>query len=236
MNSMRVLSITVLMLFAFAAPVYAAGTLVLDGLFDDWLGMPQIDDLLGDSNNRTVDLRSLYFGTNPDDPRLYFMAERWNGGAPPISLTLWVDTNNDRIFSGSADRRVVINYAPKNSNSVVNVNVFSGTGTFIASIASNADWGDPKNPGTKVEWGVPFSVLGISPGQTIRFYLESDGGRDRIPDQGDIQWSPADILGKPILAVLLLAGAVLLANEKDSYVCGIVDFLANQRYPSSGAS
>jgi hypothetical protein len=214
----RVLILTGLLIITIAGPVYAAGMLMLDGRFDDWQGLPWIDDPSGDANNQTADLRLLFFGTNPDEAWLYFMAERWIGGAPPINLTLWIDTNNDSVFDGSIDRRVVVNYAPKNQRSLVDVRVFSGAGTFISSIATNADWGEPKDPGRKVEWGIPFADLGIGPGQTIRFYLESHGGQDRIPDLGDIQWSPADILGKPILAAILLAGAGLLSIPKQSQV------------------
>ena len=214
MKNLFGLSLIIMAILMMSKPVYAAGPIVLDGLFNDWQGMPRIDDTAGDSNNKAEDLKAFYFGTNPGEARLYFMAERWYGGAPPINLALWIDTNNDRIFDSDQDRKIVIYYAPKMNQSFVDVSVYSGAGAFVSQVASDADWGEPKNPGTRVEWGISFADLGIYPGQTIRLALNSGGGRDRIPDSGDIQWSPADTLGKPILAAILLAGAVFLAKHK----------------------
>jgi len=205
---------------ALATPnsVSAAGPIVLDGLFDDWAGQMHLDDPPGDAKNEKTDMSAFYFGTNPDDSNLYFMAGRWGGGAQPLRLRLKIDTDNNRVFTEPQDRILDIRYQPSKEASQVDVEMLDGNGLFLAPVIYSADWGDSANEGgLRVEWGIAFAQLGISPQQAIRMVLESADGNDfsdQIPNSGDIQWSPASALGIPLLAVLLIAGIGWLVYQR----------------------
>lgn len=117
------------------------------------------------------------------------------------------------------DRVVLVNYQPNAENSRVDVSLFDGTGDQVAVIANNADWGESVSEGgTRVEFGASFTQLGIAPGQTIRMYLESATGGGANPGIADgtaeVQWSPASILGWPLLLIVLIAGALWLTMTR----------------------
>jgi hypothetical protein len=202
----------------FVPSALATGPIALDGSFGDWGGQANVDDPQGDAKNEPTDLQKFYFATNPDDETAYFMAERWVGGAQPIGLRLYMDTNNNGTFNETSDRMVDVRYKPNKNGSDVDVELFDGSETLLSSIARDIDWGESEGEGgIRVEWGVSFAQLGILPNQTIRIYLQTMGGNspsDRGPDNGDIQWSPATALGTPLLILLILAGAGLLFYQR----------------------
>ncbi|GAB4531558.1 MAG: hypothetical protein Fur0018_19610 [Anaerolineales bacterium] len=184
------------------------GPIVLDSLFDDWIGQSCISDPQNDQTGpATTDIKSLCFATNPNDPTLYFMAERWTGGNQKVTYNLNLDTNQD----GIVDRVVEVKYDPKNTTSEVEVTVFDGNGNKIQKTADDMDWGESRTEGGfKVEWGVPMDILGITTGQTIDMWLDSRAGEgNTISDTTQlITWSPANALGIALLAVILLGGAL----------------------------
>ena len=202
----------------FVPSALAIGPIALDGFFGDWDGQANIDDPQGDAKNAPTDLQKFYFANNPNDETAYFMAERWSGGANPIGLRLYIDTNNNGVFNETSDRMVDLRYKPNKNDSGVDVQLFDGSGTFLSSIATAIDWGESQaEGGRRVEWGVSFNQLGILPNQTIRIYVQSMYGNsvsDRVPDSGDIQWSPATALGVPLLILLILAGAGWLFYQR----------------------
>ena len=204
-----------------AKPAAAAGSIVLDGQFDDWAGMPCVPDPQGDVALQDYDLTNLCFATNPGIESVFFMAER-SVAHPRINLDLqlYIDTNNNGTYNESRDRTVTIHYETKNKFSRVDVTLYDGTGAFLSTIANNADWGEGwSEGGSRVEWGIPFAALGISAHQAIRLFLVSTLGTlviDRLPDGGEIQWSPANILGWPLLIVFGSAGAGWLAYRRKS--------------------
>ena len=209
----RALAILIVLLFL-AAPAQAASPIALDGEFDDWAGQAYLDDPSGDARNDVTDLLTFYFGTNPDEATSYFMVERLKGGNNRLLLRLFVDANNNGDFTEAADRMISVDYRPRNNDSRVTVEVYSGDGAYLNTVAHNADWGETsKEGGLRVEWGVSFDDLGIVPNQALRMYLESGNANrpsDRLPDGGDIQWSPADAMGYPLLALFALFGVTWL--------------------------
>jgi hypothetical protein len=209
-------ALLVLLALLLAAPeARAAGTIALDGLFGDWAGQTYVDDEQGDGKNDGTDLQRFYFSTNPDDETAYFMAERWDGWAKPIMLRLYVDTNNNGIYNESVDRLVEVWYRPNQNDSSVDVDCYNGSGAFLSNIISNANWGESVGEGARrVEWGVSFALLGTLPGQPVRVELETSNGGDVADFAPEVQWSPADGLGLPLLAALALAGAVGLAYQR----------------------
>jgi uncharacterized membrane protein len=212
--------ITVLLAtFLVVKPAAAAGPIALDGHFDDWAGMPCVPDPLGDIALRDLDLINLCFATNPGDESAFFMAERSSQNSrDSLDLNLYIDTDNNGNYNAPNDRLAVIHYDLKNKWSRVDVNLYDGTGAFLSTIANNADWGEGwSEGGSRVEWGIPFAALGINPQQAIRLFMVSTDGAhtfDRLPDAGDIQWSPANILSWPLLILFGTAGAGWLAYRR----------------------
>jgi hypothetical protein len=194
---------------------YAAGAIVLDGAFDDWAGQASVSDPHGDAANGPTDIKNLYFATNPGDSTLYFMAERWERAGGTINYTLYFDLDNNGVYTDPGDRFVVVAYKEQKKKSQVDVKLYDGSGAFLSTLASNEDWGDSEDSGgTRVEWGVSMDDLGMVPGQTIRMTLQSSDGGGVSDSTSEVQWSPADALGWPILMVILLAGAVWMAYAR----------------------
>jgi hypothetical protein len=76
----------------------------------------------------------------------------------------------------------------------------------ISSI--NGDWGESEaEGGQRVELQVSWDDLGITRGDVIRMYVESNWN-DRVPDSGDIQLSSVTVLGYWILGILLMGSAL----------------------------
>lgn len=184
----------------------AAGPIVLDGQFADWTGQPCVSDPQdGGTIGAFGDLKTFCFATNPGENTAYFMAERWPGAVWEIEYLLYVDIDGD----GYVDRIVDVQYTPRRNNSRVRVDVYDGFGNFMQTIARNADWGESRTEGADlVEWGVPLSTLGISPGQTVDMVLATS--QTYLPILLDtssiVTWSPADALGVGILAAIVLSG------------------------------
>ncbi len=198
------------------SPVRAAGLIVLDSLFNDWVGQAYVTDPSGDGNNGT-DFTKFYFATNPGVSTLFFMLERLPSDQ---QIIIWqsFDMNNNGIFNEPEDRLVQVTYEPKKNNSKVDVTVYTGTNQFIAQIANNTDYGESKNEGgKKVEWGVPMGLLGMTPGQTINIGLtvapeENEGGAISDSLNTPVQWSPANALGWALLGLILAAAVFWMAR------------------------
>ena len=125
-----------------------------------------------------------------------------------VKYTIYIDMDNDGDFSETDDRRVLVDYLPQIWDSSVQVRVKAGDGDHSLSFASG-DWGESiAEGGRRVELEVLFDDLGLTTGQVIRMYVESNWD-DRLPDSGDIQWSPASVLGYAVLAILLGASAIV---------------------------
>ncbi|NUM43665.1 MAG: hypothetical protein HUU38_03085 [Anaerolineales bacterium] len=203
-----------LLIFSFQ-PASAAGPITLDGNFFDWQGQTHITDPPGDANNDKTDIVQFAFATNPNDETAYFMAERLKGGSTEVIYYLYLDTDNDGIFSEANDRRIEIIYHPENNNSDVTVILYSGTGAELGVIASGANWGESREEGgEQVEWKVPFAALGIEPYQPIQMKLESRQGNHASDTTSVVQWSPADLLGVGLLAVILIGMSGWMAARR----------------------
>lgn len=181
-----------------------SGTIVLDGQFGDWLGQPSIPDVQGDAQNSHSDLSTFYFTNNPDQDYLYFMAERWDPGSQGLDLTLSIDTNNNGVYSEPADRIISVIYHP-NQGGRTYVNLYDGQGSLLRVVVDKALWGEP-GPGSRVEWGITFTDLGIAAYQTISMQLVSNHGTQLSDAVAEVQWSPANALGYWLLALLTVGG------------------------------
>lgn len=193
---------------------YATDPIVLDSNFTDWTGELSQSDASGDQSNARYDIVLFSWADNAGDSNTYFMVER-RSSTSATWYWLYIDTNNNGNFGESVDRLVKASYNPA-TTSDVDIYVYNGTGGSISTL-SNQDWGQSDGEGgAKVEFRVSFSDLGISVGQTIRMYVESHSTQtnttvqDRAPDSGDIQWSPVDILGYPLLGMAVIIVALLI--------------------------
>ncbi len=195
------------------SPMASAATLVIDGQFDDWDGQPHVEDGAGDGPTPNTDILTFYWGTNPGDEHVYWMMERAEtaSGNPRVYYFVFLDTNRDGSYSGSEDRLIQIFYDPDKNVGEVTVTVYTGSGSQISQ--SSGNWGDSQGEGgSRAEWRVSFSDLGIDAHQSIDMYAaasqnSSPEGSDLVPSEGDITWSPIPVLGWPLLVAL---GAVAI--------------------------
>jgi hypothetical protein len=198
----------VLLLLATPAIVTAA-TLVVDGQFNDWADQPHVDDPVGDGPNPNSDITSFYWGTNPSEDYIYWMAQRavTSSGNPRAYFFVFLDANNNGTYTDAADRMVQAVYDPQQNSSNVVVTVFSGGGQQISQ--SSGDWGESvQGGGARCEWRVSFADLGIDARQTISMYAgaspnDQPGNVDRVPDSGSITWTPIPILDYTWLIILV---------------------------------
>lgn len=198
-------------IFTGADRALAVPSLTLDGKFNDWTGRTNMWDSYWDSSD-DQDIYYLYWGTNEGESNLYYMVQRY---APwdeysQVTYTLRFDINDNGKYNDTVDRRAVITYQPYKRNGYVTVRVYTAAGALITTISGY--WGESaRNLGRKCEFNVSMSSLGIYPAQPIRFYITSNGyPADRVPDSGDIQWSPVPAAGALGLAALAAGGVVLL--------------------------
>ncbi len=203
-----------------ASPASTAN-IAIDGVFSDWVGYPNLGDPLGDADKAWGDLAAFYWANNGRAEVNYWMIERYpvgdekedneedgDGRQPKkVKYTIYIDTDNNGIFTEEEDRRVMVDYKPRNNSSDVRVRVKRGSGGMTVS-STKGDWGESgAEGGQRVEFQVSWDDLGITRGDVIRMYAESNRN-DRIPDSGDIQWSSATVLGYWILGILLTGSAL----------------------------
>lgn len=218
-----------LLLFLVTAGVVLAATIVIDGQFDDWVGQKNVGDPPGEVPKR-IDILTFYWGTNPGVSTLYFMVQRdYPGGLgnQPVYYRIFINTDCDGSYTETSDRYLIISYDPTPSAGPTTVEVFPGNGgSRIAIYAGN--WGDPRGDpptgGTRTEFGVPFSDLGINPNQQICFYLGSyqnytdardgDDPNDRVPASGDINDNPVPALGYPLLALVVIGAIIVVWRRR----------------------
>jgi hypothetical protein len=203
------------MAFTYASAI-AAGPYTLDGRFDDWTGAMSIADK-SDDGASGEDIRFFYWGTNPNDPFIYFMIERYSDprtlAGKKAAYQIHIDTNNNGRFDGPEDRIVDIMYQPTPDGSQVLAKITESKKKVISNISGN--WGQSDHQGAaKVEARASFADLGIITHQAIRMYVTSAPendfrAEDRLPDSGDVQFSPVPILDYPLL-ILATVGIVML--------------------------
>ena len=170
----------------------------LDGRFDDWKGQAFIADGDGDAL-ANGDFRSLSWGTNENERKLYFMVERYAPADASSSLCcrLYFDVNCTGRYEDGVDRFAELAYSPgKGKNGEVTVKVYSVAGSLLA--AYHGMWGEGrKEGGRRFEFFVSMGTIGVYPAQPIRFYLSGIGANvDRVPDKNDNQWAPFPVYTK----------------------------------------
>jgi hypothetical protein len=209
-----------------------AANIVVDGVFDDWAGKPNLSDPAGDVTPARADLTALYWATNTGDPTTYFMIQRaFPGGNnnAQVFYRIYVDTNCNGSYAEATDRAIYVTYNPGQNPGNTVVSVYAGNnpgqaGGLIATHSGN--WGDPTGPspngGTRTEVGVSFADMGISANQQICFWLGSYQTLsdatfvDRIPASGDITWTPIPALDYPLLA-LVVGGVVVFVWKRNAF-------------------
>ncbi|MCH7970274.1 MAG: hypothetical protein IH960_04425 [Chloroflexi bacterium] len=206
----------------------AAGVITVDGSFGDWAGQTFISDPFDDQDKGPEhDLHEFYFANNLDEEINYHMIKRHTKDGEPFDgdngqdktgkYILFIDGNNDGDFSGPSDRLVEIKYEPKKKGRV-RIKVRRADNS---KVINNSDWiesGETKGEGgLRVEFALDWDDLGISLGDVIRMYVISYGKkvnkpdiRDRLPDSGDVQWSPASIFGPVLLGVITGFGILVV--------------------------
>ena len=202
----------------------STGNIAIDGAFSDWAGYPNLPDPLGDADKERGDLAAFYWANNGGAEVSYWMIERHpaqnedegkndnedadgSEQTKKVKYTIYIDADNNGNFTEEEDRRVLVDYQPRNNDSIVRVRVKRGRGGMTIS-SINGDWGESEaEGGQRVELQVSWDDLGITRGDVIRMYVESNWN-DRVPDSGDIQLSSVTVLGYWILGILLMGSAL----------------------------
>lgn len=203
----------------------ASDPIILDGEFSDWTGEANVVDALGDGGENRYDITQFWWADNSDEEYIYWRLDRGEDDKE-VTYVLYVDTNNNGNFTDNGDRDIVVEYQPIGQASRVEVTVRDSLTQDDISESGNEDWGlSNAEGGQSVELRTSFSDLGMVAHQTIRVYAESFGRdgpedqlRDRVPDTGDIQWSPVNIMGYAMLGVFVPLGGVVIWWRKGRYI------------------
>jgi hypothetical protein len=194
----------------------ASDPIVLDGEFEDWAGEGWVDDLTGDARSDRTDITRAWWADNDDEESAYWRIDRLPD-TRSASYIIGVDADNDGAVSSSTDRLVTVYYNPQTSGSVVHVSVNAADSAahLWGPIVTDSGESD-EDGGRSVEVSVPFSVLGINARQPARFYVWSERGLlvDRVPNYGDVQWTPVDVLGKVILGLAFVIGLGVIWRKR----------------------
>ena len=208
-----------------AAPARAQTPIVLDSNFGDWAGQSFIADPVGDlAGDSRGDISDFYWANNIDEEYNYWMIARHttdgqpfdggNGQDKSVVYYIRIDTRDNGSFDEEGDRIVSIEYNPKATQGETRVRVKSAAGGGWLYDSGKQDRGDTVGEGgLRTELRVAWTDLNISFGQSTRMYVESirkGNSEDRAPDSGDIQWSPASILGPWLLAAAAAVGFLVI--------------------------
>ncbi|NSW50944.1 MAG: hypothetical protein HPY85_00375 [Anaerolineae bacterium] len=207
-----VLTLTVLCLGYRVTPVKAQSAgISLDGDFSDWTGKPCVGDAIGDSQP-TLDIASFCFFSDMNNQVVYFMFERSGSSNAPTDWMIRIDVNDDGDYSDPEDRLIDIRYNLSANKSLVDVAVYDGSGSYVTTIASKADWGESsRDGGARVELGVSFGNLGILPGVAVSVTMDMYSSSFADILDTPIQWTPANALGYLILLTILIVGSIWMA-------------------------
>jgi len=208
-------------------PAAAAGVITIDGSFGDWSGQAFISDPYDDQDKGSEhDLHELYWANNLNEEINYHMIKRHTRDGEPFeggkgqdkhgNYILYIDGNDDGDYTGPSDRLVEIKYEPKKKGRV-KVKVRRANDAKVISDSGWVESGETKGEGgLRAEFALSWDDLGISLGDVIRMYVVSykksvkdPDVHDRLPDSGDIQWSPASIFG-PILLGFITGFGILV--------------------------
>ena len=183
---------------------YAATNIALDGNFCDWSDKPYLVDKAGDETP-SQDLVLVKWFPDTSSGNLYFYAERLSGkdDSKHKSFEDWV--LNLYIEGELGQRRITVDFHPPSS--FVDITLYDNKGNYLWS--EKGKWGDDKEPGTRIEFMVPFEdiVSSITSGYQLSAYFVS--GTDRVPDNGIISISTistfavGNLLGVVIICLAL---------------------------------
>lgn len=174
----------------------AAQNFKLDGKFTDWQGRAYLTDGQGDGSENE-DFKSLFWGTNENEKKLYFMVERYapaDAGAG-LACRLYFDINCNGSYEDDIDKFAEVMYNPAGEDTgVVTVQLYSVSGNNLWS--GQGYWGDGRRDGgRRFEFVLPMEDLEILPAQPVRFYLQGVGiGADRLPDRRENMWAPFPVV------------------------------------------
>lgn len=185
-------------LFIWSNPVWAAD-LVMDGQFADWEGQANLTDPVDmDKDNGDI---VQFSWANDNDNNLYFYIKRLESPQPE-NFEIYIDLDNNGSYSDETDALIRVFYHPKQDKEVkVVVNQYHNNYHYSGPWGASAEEG-----GQELEFSIPAGALALSPGQSLRMFVAST--HDRLPDNGDILWSPIPIMAK---STLFMAGAGVLA-------------------------
>ena len=173
----------------------------LDGSFEDWQGRTFLSDVEGDGCSHN-DFKKISWATNENESSLYFMIERFAAfsGKNRLDARMFFDINANGSYEDLVDKYVDLSYYPNNGQ--VNARIYTVDGRLKGTYSGQ--WGEISSAGgSRFEFSLPMDELRVYPAQTIRFYITDISGTQlgRLPDQGDIQWSPFPVYFQSRLSI-----------------------------------
>ena len=209
-------------------PPPPSGVITIDGSFSDWNGQAFISDPFNDNiAGQENDLHELYWANNMNEEINYHMIKRHtrdgnpfdgsNGQKKDGKFLLIIDVNDNGVFTDSVDRNIEIKHEPDNGGQV-KVKVRRADNNEVISDSGWNSWGETEGEGgLRVEFALDWDDIGLNFGDVIRMYLisykgnvASPEGKDRLPDSGDVQWSPASIFGPILLGIVTAFGILVI--------------------------
>lgn len=197
-----------------AGPVKAALAVTTDGEFGDWYKQAHVSDPFRDTKKSAADLKSMYWSSEWNESKIYFMFERYtkdgaslikkNRQNSAIFTRIYFDIDDNGSYSDRADRWAQVEY---NTSGKVDVELYNMQGDLLWS--QTAYWGETKESGLRYEFYLPYNKLNLIMGQNFRVFAEASHSNsfkdvDIIPDRGDIQISPVPSLGWYLFSFLLV--------------------------------
>lgn len=158
---------------AYAAPV------TIDGTFTDWAGQAHLTSPSRNGPTRT-DVAAFYWASDKEMFETYWMVERqttnrtpfntYNGQSDPVTYYLFMDLNDNGVYTDAVDRTARVFYQPLRGSSEVTVQLFDREGALLYE--GSGDWGEPiERGGQRVEWSLSLFDLDLAPDQRFRVYL-----------------------------------------------------------------
>lgn len=118
-----------------------------------------------------------------------------------LQFRMFFDINANGSYKDSIDKFAEITFNPGESSGEVDIRLYSVTGKFLSGY--RGEWGDGLGEGgTRFEFAIPMEDLNVYPSQPVNFYLTGIGSAgDRLPDYGDIMWTPFPVMVKNKLSL-----------------------------------
>ncbi|MBC7765570.1 MAG: hypothetical protein H7Y41_03710 [Hyphomonadaceae bacterium] len=192
MKRMRVLFIMLLTINMLCTVASAsAKSIVLDGKFGDWGGMPALKDTMNDEKN-DLDIQFIKWFPDNNTKTLFLNCER-NQSAPDWQFEV-------QFKSDLGDRKAIVNN--DSATGLTTVKLYDSSGSVVYSTSGN--WQDSGKDPKQVEFSLPYEYLVGNMQWGYEMKMRFQSGTDYCPDSGFVTVSTISTYPYPFLVIALL--------------------------------